>query len=912
MVKHLAISFALLFQIYETTAQGEANNWVFGNRCWITFPTNQPVVNAIPSSFNFGSASISDKNGQLLFYTDGQYVYNKLHQVMPSCGLSGLMGIQFSATPIMIIPYPAHDSLYYIFYVENWWAANYVPRLRYSIVNMNLQNGLGDLDQMDILVNNDFIAPKFTAVLHCNKRDVWLVGHYRESDRYFSYLITKAGLSSSPVLSLGNMVTGAGLKGHMKSSPGGDKIATAYRGSMDCIELMDFNNQTGELTNSKTITVTPSWNYPLSFHDTGPYGVEFSPSGKYLYVSSTYDVQPSGYAFGHIHQFDVSSNTVTTIQASRVLIDSTRQLPGFAGMQLASNGKIYIATYTEYLSCVNNPESQGSACNFVRLQLIAGTNTKEQLPGFMQSYFRYPIIATGNCQFQSISFSIQNMLDVGSVLWDFGDTASGNNNISSSFAPTHIFSAKGAFLVKAILMNSNGCGADTITKIVHAGSLQVFLGNDTIICKGDSVQLRMNIPGAFSIWSNGVTDTAIYVGKSGTYWLQVNLGGCSASDTIRVTVGQLPAFSLGPDTTICSNRILNLSPNIISPSSAYQWNTGDTSTAIIAYTEGLYWLQVTDPYNCLYKDSIVVRHRPQPQFTLGADTLLCQANLSLSVALSNVNSYLWSTGAGTSTINVKQSGLYWAEVSKDNCIYRDSILVMFKAVPVVNLGSDTILCEQQSFMLDAHNLGSTYLWQSGSSDQTFLVSEPGIYYVKVNLAGCISEDTIQIRYKLKPVFSLGPDLQICSGQSIVLAPIGLNAQPVSYWWQDGSSKSSLAVSVPSLYSLQLTNECGSKIDTVLVSKGLCQLFVPNAFSPNNDGLNDIFKPSFVENISHYELYIYNRWGQIIYSSSEIHKGWNGVYKGIFQPSGVYIWMIKYKTVDSSPMQSIKGNVMLLR
>jgi gliding motility-associated-like protein len=424
----------------------------------------------------------------------------------------------------------------------------------------------------------------------------------------------------------------------------------------------------------------------------------------------------------------------------------------------------------------------------------------------------------------------------------------------------------------------------------------------------------MNIPGANNLWSANSFDTLIKVTQPGTYWVRVNIGECITTDTIHVWFQSLPVFSLGNDTTVCINQPLLLSASNNPSGVSYLWSTGLTSSTISINNPGAHWLQISDnSFGCMYRDSISVQFKSLPNYSLGPDTSLCQGNnLSLNAAVSGATNYLWSTGSTSSSINTTQTGVYWADVTKDQCTYRDSISVVFKPLPVVNFGKDTTLCENQTLLLDAGNSGSQYLWQNNSNTQSYNVSSPGQYFVKVSKDDCSLADTIKVQYEMKPVFSLGPDFGICEGQSILLKPIVQSISGIDYLWQNGSTSSSLAVTQPGLYTLDVSNYCGTKTDMINVVKGVCQLYVPTAFSPNGDGRNDIFKAEYGENITEFQLQIYNRWGQRIFESKNISTGWNGRFNGALQPNGAYVWIIKYKTLNDPKENLLKGTMMLFR
>ena len=167
-------------------------------------------------------------------------------------------------------------------------------------------------------------------------------------------------------------------------------------------------------------------------------------------------------------------------------------------------------------------------------------------------------------------------------------------------------------------------------------------------------------------------------------------------------------------------------------------------------------------------------------------------------------------------------------------------------------------------LLNAGNTGAQYLWQDNSTSQSFTVTAPGQYFVKVVKDACSSSDTIKVQYDLKPVFTLGPDLGICDGQSILLHPAIQSSSTIQYLWQNGSSSSSFNVTQVGQYTLDVSNYCGTASDAINIIKGVCKLYVPSAFSPNDDGHNDIFKAEYGENVVEFQLEIYNRWGQRIF------------------------------------------------
>jgi len=217
--------------------------------------------------------------------------------------------------------------------------------------------------------------------------------------------------------------------------------------------------------------------------------------------------------------------------------------------------------------------------------------------------------------------------------------------------------------------------------------------------------------------------------------------------------------------------------------------------------------------------------------------------------------------------------------------------------------------EENIIILNAANPGSTYLWQDNSTNPTYPVTNAGKYFVTVNKQGCIAKDTINIEYKLRPRFSLGADVMICLGRTIILDP---KITGVSYLWQDGSTNQTYTVTQPGLYYLKATNFCGGTTDDITITNGICDLYIPNSFSPNGDGKNDLFKPGYGDNVAAFHLKVFNRYGQIIFESKDKNKGWDGTFNGIKEPLGVYVWVIEYNTNIDVKQQSLNGTVLLIR
>ncbi len=325
-----------------------------------------------------------------------------------------------------------------------------------------------------------------------------------------------------------------------------------------------------------------------------------------------------------------------------------------------------------------------------------------------------------------------------------------------------------------------------------------------------------------------------------------------------------------------------------------------------------------DASNNIATRDVFVPNTAGPQITAADTTSTGCDNKSgkITVAAANGTAPLMYSINGTAYQTAPQftglpQGTYtvWVKDAIGCTTTKQAVITMNIMAPTVNFGKDSTLCEGNTLLLTAANTNATYLWQDNSTAPTFLVQKQGKYYVTVSRQNCFAADTINVAYNLKPAFTLGADQAICTGSTITLNPQLTN---VNYLWQDGAVTPQYIVTQPGLYHVTATNTCGVKTDSVIITKGVCKLYIPNAFTPNGDGKNDLFKASFGENITAYSLQIFNRYGELVFESKDKNNGWNGLYKGRLQPGGSYMWLIRYKGNIDNTQYQLKGNIILIR
>jgi len=490
-------------------------------------------------------------------------------------------------------------------------------------------------------------------------------------------------------------------------------------------------------------------------------------------------------------------------------------------------------------------------------------------PGFFPDFN-----AIGSCfsnPFQFTDVTTTNYGTVNNWTWNFGDlvTLADTSHFQN---PQWTYSDSGPKTVTLIVGNNKGC-VDTIQKsITTFDKLPINLVfNDTLICNTDSVSLFANGIGNYSWTPNtniiGANTNSPKVAPTITTWYYVDLesNGCVNKDSIRIRVVDFVTLQAFADTTICQGDSIRLG----------------------AITDGL-------------------KFNWTPVSNLDDPTLLNPLAIT-----NNTTTYQI-----TSTIG--------------SCNAIDNMKVITVPYPIANAGADQTICYNTSLQLNGSTTSSFSNWSpvnylNNSMTLTPLATPPrttSYTLFAYDTLGCPKPgiDTVIIYVNPKINADAGRDTIVVVGQ-----PLQLNGSGGSqYFWTPATGLSNPAVFNPVgvygtandtvKYKLIVTDDIGctdSAFVTVSIFKTTPYIFVPTAFTPNNDGLNDLLKPvaAGVQKINYFS--VYNRWGQLVYSTSQIGKGWDGRINGQLQQTGVFVWMISAIDFTGNPF-FLKGTVTLIR
>jgi gliding motility-associated-like protein len=467
-----------------------------------------------------------------------------------------------------------------------------------------------------------------------------------------------------------------------------------------------------------------------------------------------------------------------------------------------------------------------------------------------------------------------------------------------------------------------GCSLvkDSVKLTFLNSPLNLDLGPDTVICPGNTITLHAGYGFASYLWQDGSSDSTFTIPIPGTYFVKTsNACGGIFEDTVKVLSHPPIQFDAGADVVKCNNDsvILTASPDFIS----YLWSPDYNIDSVITPSvvvkpliTTLYKVRAEKTIGCYAYDSVKVTVNTSPPINLGFDTSFCFGDNTILDAGIGFLNYAWNTGSDKQKITVRETGNYFViGTTTEGCSSFDTLQILNVYVnPVAELDKDSTLCKGSAKQLDAGNFTS-YVWNTGEKTRLIEINSTGVYSVKVtDIHNCIGNDSVAI-VKLLPIPQsfLPSEASICSYGTTELSP---TRDFSKYLWSNYATSKTITASDQGLYWLQVTdtNNCTARDSVILKFKDcLTGFYIPNAFTPNNNGKNDTFKPLLFGIVQYYEFSIYNRFGEVVFKTNDESNGWNGNYKGNPQDSNVFIWICKYQ-FKGEQLKGEKGSVILLK
>lgn len=899
--------------------QQEAANWYFGIGAGLSFTSGEavPLTNGVLNTIE-GSASISDRNGNLLFYTDGSTVYNRNHQVMLNG--SDLKGNVSSTQSAIIVPKPANPGFYYIFTVDkpDYFRVTNDPieGVHFSEVDMSLDNGNGGLiastknthlityDPSDPVEKEFKSSEKISAVIAGDCVSYWVVTQF--TNKFYSFRVSSAGVNTNAVIStinnnfpprINEQDLNVTAPGYMKISPNGNYLAAAYSGTSigsprsggakktGKVFLYDFNDLSGRVSNEK-----------LLLANAYPYGIEFSPESTKLYATSnnynTEDVLQNG----ELYQFDLEA---TDIASSASLINSSRNVAG--ALQLAPNGKIYRAGYStdggfvrwNLMSVINEPEEDAANVNYRHNSLdISPKVVRLGLPPFVQSLFNTNFEYENICLGQTTEFTAGDASKYDAFIWEFGDGAT-----STASAPMHTYSATGTYTV-------------SLTGIING------IPQDPV-CEEVTIFEIPNVPSDFILKQCDVQDSDPTDGIA-TFNLQL------AKEELSQGQSGIQLFFYGSEADAIAdvnnelaldNIYRNNAPNeeVFVKISGFGSNCYDIKSFRLQTTESVD-LSLETATGCDLGDGTAEYNLGTIAENAGNDLGL-NSDVQLSFHTSEDDAIL-GTNALPDNYVTSPKTLYIRADANNICYGFGSIELEMTGFPAVQslmnlngcaadfpviLGNDLDLANPDEF---------DYTWSTGETGRTIEVNDSGSYSLCLTLkeSGCGRSINFNVEKFEAPEIS---EIEISNnGSENDLLIFTNSTDEYTVYALDninGPYQSNPEFrGVPGgQHTLYIKNSMGCATGEMQVS-----LYGhPPFFTPNNDGSNDLWRPYDISEpgFKFQKIIIYDRYGKIVAMLPKETKGWDGNFNSRPMPADDY-WF----EVSLENGKIFKGHFSLIR
>nr|MDQ3017352.1 gliding motility-associated C-terminal domain-containing protein [Bacteroidota bacterium] len=470
---------------------------------------------------------------------------------------------------------------------------------------------------------------------------------------------------------------------------------------------------------------------------------------------------------------------------------------------------------------------------------------------------------------------------------------------------------------------SNACGsaADSIVITSFSAIPALDLGPDQPLCPGEIITLVPGIVDVNYTWQDGSTSQTFLVDHDQTVSLTITNECGTATDELIIFLSNTgPDVDLGADIVGCQGDTVNITSDISGLN--YTWQDGSANDSFITSSSGTYYVDVTNSCGADSDTIIVDLDAGIPLVQLGGDTMLCDGNSLLLISdAAQGTTITWQDGSEQSQFLVTGSGLYSLTVSNHCGEDNDTIDVAFIATPVdVDLGRDTVLCPGETLLLTAPVTTDNIEWQDGTANSAYLIDAAGFYSLTIkNFCGTTADEIAVVIDDHFPVFPGENQFDLCTGETIMLDVT--QSGDALYLWSTGETTSVLDIITPGVYSVTVFTLCQqASYEAEIVAATDCgaevNFYVPNVISPNGDNINDLFSIEWSSraDIQSISGTIYDRWGNVVFSSIKIPFIWDGSFNGDNVVSGVYVYKVEvqYKTRRNEGRQTLTGSVTVIR
>ena len=571
------ILYILLFGFFFVTeldichSQNENTVWYFGRFAGIDFTTTPPTP-LLNSSMNTPAAcaSISDEEGNLLFYTNSVTVWDRSHQ--PMANGTNLAGNTIS-TQVRIVPAPGNDHLYYIFTTDRLGWQN---GLQYSVIDMNSNGGAGMVVEKNVPVYSP-CAEKIAVVPHCNALDRWIVSHEMNTNAFNAHHLTSQGLEANSVRSEVGSVhnDGQGAVGYMKSSEDGTRLALVTRVLDDFgrCEIFDFNSITGVVSNPILIDSLP---YEV-------YGLEFSPDGSKLYLPIGTEDD------GRLYQINLhAGSNAEVINSLQIVSDEISFNSQVSALQIGPDDKIYLAKRNHNeLGVIQNPNLLGFACDYQdNATSLGDRNSKSGLPDRVISNSDDPKLdVIAGCERTESIFQVLNEFNAISIIWNFENLETSEVLTAAGNPLTYIFNEGGTYNITANVINN--CGPYVLeSKVDIPRQPETTLDPMHLICDNTPVTIEIPDEGWNVAWSDGSSSLQRTFTKPANLGLTIS-NDCGTVEQI-IVVEEFRIVEINAEPSLCPGQSSVVEIETSEVAAAITWEDGSIGPSRPILEPGLF------------------------------------------------------------------------------------------------------------------------------------------------------------------------------------------------------------------------------------------------------------------------------------------------------------------------------------
>ena len=955
-IAHLKRLFTLFLLCFALSSYGqkEANYWYFGQNAGLDFTTGSPVVlNDGKLNTLEGCSTISDKNGKLLFYSDGTTVFDSSHEIMKYTNgalANNLRGDPSSTQSALVVPNPTDLNIYYIFTVQGFNGNG----LNYYTIDISKNGGLGEIIAGPVDLSNGKAgswSEKVTAVQGDDCNTIWILSTV--NNLFYAYKVKSNGVDSlNPVISTTDYWL-TDRRGYLKVSPDASKIALAdftYRGNgvagNGVLSLYDFDKTTGNVSSSAIFLTSPD-------SDGAPYGIEFSQQSKKLY-SSTFDGINN-----KVYQFDL---TKPNIPLTKSLIHS--QIGYRGALQLASDGKIYAAvpvSYlegTQFIDVIENPEEDPLNVVYTEDKIDLGLGKATQgLPPFIQSFFS-PVKVLDS-ETKSVNLTLgTNLVCIGN---SFSFEPELNGIAGSTFSWTKINDPNVNISTRKITIDHTNYGSGTyvldMTILDNCGRIQKYYGTVEILFVPNPTVTAIPVYEQCDIDTNPIDGITTFNLQSKENELTNNATGVSVDffETTDINFTS-PLSKLGYTNSVSTNTGNHKLVVRVTNTTTGCYEVGELALKVNATTLNSYpdlYLSELD-LNATIIDARNSNGSGNASYNFDAktNTIITTSNGAFSLATHSFEYYRTSIDAALQTnqiiapfeddlfLNNADVFVRISIIGSNACsgIGQFKIFINARPIPQGNVNS-IYLCVNNpidnpqrvtvDLNTDTRVLTDTYQWFlnnnliTGATSSIYKASVQGTYRAEAyrayqNNITDLTDNTFTVGYNTFTVLESNKALIISTDVkddqdnpdanilAITISGIGeyeyaLNSKLTSDFTKGTENlKFTFKDIKPGLNTVYIrdVNGCG-----MVGSQQLSFLFFQRHFSPNNDGIYDTWKIIGTNNTFYKSIRaeIFDRYGKVVALITDKDDiGWDGTYNGSKLPSNDY-WF-------NAVLEDINGNV----